>query len=176
MKQQPIDALMVVHVELGGNIFTLDAGADSRIDGDLEGLNQKLADLPNLISRWIFLETKAREVVEDLEAAVEILDAKLYTSLPAVIESEGKKATVEAIKSRIILDPERRGFQEKLMKARHDHSLLVGGRQVMYVTKDSLLALASNLRAEMDNQLYVAKRRAEGGFLGGKKETASGWD
>ena len=160
-KPHPGD-LTKVHVEFQGNIFDLDAGADAHIDSDLEGLNQNLVAHPGKIARWAFVETKIREIVEGLENRLELMDAELFTMIPARIEKEGKKATVDTIKSYVILDPSRQALQAQLLVRSHELNLIIAGRQTMLAKKDCLLALASNMRAEMDHGLHVAKRRHRG--------------
>ena len=155
--------LTKVHVEIQGHIFNLDAGAEARIDNDLEGLNQNLASHPAMAARWMFIETKIREIVEELESKLEIMDAELFTVIPARLEKDGKKPTVDTIKSYVVLDPGRKALQDELLVRRHELNLITAGRQVLQVKKDCLLALASNMRAEMDHGLWAAKQRMREG-------------
>lgn len=155
--------LTKVHVEIHGHIFNLDAGVEARIDNDLEGLNQNLAGHPAMAARWMFIETKIREIVEGLESKLEIMDAELFTTIPSAIEKEGKKPTVDTIKSYVVLDPARKALQNELLVRRHELNLITAGRQVLQVKRDCLLALASNMRAEMDHGLWAAKQRMREG-------------
>jgi hypothetical protein len=150
-----------IAVEFGGELFNLDLAQQSLIENDPEGLNRCLSLLPGEFAQWASLEQKARDLVEKLEAHLEYKDAELYGIVPAALEAAGRKATHEAIRSKIITDPVRKEIVELLAKAKSDLGMLTVGRQMAAMKRDSVLALASNMRAEMSNQLRTAKKNMD---------------
>lgn len=159
--------LMKVRVELGDQVFDLDLSSETRIDTDLEGLNQALANIAGQIAKWGMIEQMARRLVDRLESSLEVMEAAKYKYYTERLTERGQKATVDAIRSQIVLDEERQALAEQLADARHNQGVVVVGRQAMVHKKDSLMELARNLRAEMDNQLAVARKRMADQF-GGK--------
>ncbi len=159
--------LMKVRVELGDQVFDLDLGSETRIDQDPNGLNEALSNIAGQIAKWGMIEQMARRLVDRLESSLEIMEAAKYKYYTDRLIGLGQKTTVDAIKSEVTLDKERQGLSEQLSDARHNLGVVVVGRQAMVHKKDALMELARNMRAEMDNQLAVARKRMADQF-GGK--------
>lgn len=159
--------LMKVRVELGDQVFDLDLGSETRIDQDPNGLNEALSNIAGQIAKWGMIEQMARRLLDRLESSLEIMEAAKYKYHTDRLIGLGQKTTVDAIKSEVTLDKERQGLSEQLSDARHNLGVVVVGRQAMVHKKDALLELARNMRAEMDNQLAVARKRMADQF-GGK--------
>jgi hypothetical protein len=166
---KPTKALTQVSIEFDGELFNLDLRQQALIQNDPEGLNAALAALPGEAALWGMLEQKAREKVERLEGRLEYAEAELYADAPGALEAQSRKPTVEAIKSWIVTNEKRLGLVDEVATARHELGMLTVGRQVMSMKKECALSLAANMRAEMDNQLHVAKRRMSD-FYGGRAQ------
>lgn len=164
---QPGDFLKI-HIELAERVFDLDMAVETHIDTDPGGVSEALANVSGQFVKWGTIEQMARRLVDRLESALEVMQAAKYKHYTELLTVRGQKATVDAIRSEITLDEERQELAEKLSDARHNLGVVTVGRQAMIHKKDALLELARNQRAEMDNQLAVAKKRMADQFGGGR--------
>lgn len=173
MKQPstPSGDLLRVTVQLGNRKYEQDLGLDAQAPVDLQGLNDALAAHPGKFAWWGMLEVLARAQYEELESTLKRLEAELFTAYsarlaaaPPPAEKEGKRprqgATLDAIKARVAVDRERVALAERVARAKLDYEQLMVGRQTMLQRRDTLLAIASNMRAEMDANLSVRARHA----------------
>lgn len=160
------DKQLVLHirVELGGKIYEENLAAQAHISLDLHGLNEALAAHPGNFAWWAMMEVVAREQLDQLNGELEERNAQLFNFYQSSLvgrEEDGKKRskpTLEAIRSRIVLDKNYQALNKRVLQAKRDQEKITVGRQSMQVKKDTLLAIASNLRQEMDSNLHVVKR------------------
>lgn len=143
------EGLMRIHVELADHVFDLDLAEQVKIPLDFKGLNIALSEYSGHLGTWTMMEQIARQILDQLEAKMEILEAELQGEMRSRFEAAGVKATVKDIEARIILDKKRIELSQMILKAKHDLGLIVAGRQTIYTKKDCMLALGSNYRAEM---------------------------
>lgn len=171
MKTPPPQDNLRVRVELNGTVYEEDLAAQTGLNLDLAGLNQALAEQPGRFAWWATLEALARAKHEDLTAQLEALDAVLFgqyqTELRTLAENAVKanksptvkEPTLDAIRSRTHLDKNRMILDATARQARLDADLVQVGRRTMEHRKDTVIAIANNMRAEMDLKLYVGKSR-----------------
>ncbi len=148
-----------IRVDMGPDFTIRDLEEDARIDSDPEGINKALSEGPTLIAWWGRSENIARQLVVEAKSRLELYEAELFRSMPGRIETEGNKPTVDAIRSRIILDETRQALNKDLQTKEHNLGVIIVGRQAMVHKKDCSLSLAANMRAEMDYQLSIGKGR-----------------
>lgn len=162
--------LLKIRVELGGRVYEEDLEPQAFINPDLDGLNRALAEHPGRFAWWAMLETYARASYEGLSTQLETLDATLFSRYQRqLLEGavDGKKGpTLDSIRSLVTLDRERQALVERTARAKQDFEQVTVGRRTMEQRKDALLAIASNLRAEMDARLAVGKSRLEEMYQG----------
>jgi len=139
--------------------FDYDLSKQAEIATNYDALNEALATNPGRYAVWGVLEASARKVHEALESKLDILEAELFEEYRASIGSP-----VDAIKANVKKDPRRVKLQEDVLEAKANVELLLVGRKTIgEQKKDSLLALASNIRAEMQSRIgnigYVSERQ-----------------
>jgi hypothetical protein len=140
-----------ISVTIGDKTYAGDLEAEARISLDFQTLNEELAEHPGKFAWWATLEVLAKTQVEELVTRRDTLHAEMYSQLESdMTEALGKKPTIEAIKSVIVQDPKYATATENLRKATEAERLMTVARQTMQMRKDSLMAVASNLRAEAD--------------------------
>ncbi len=137
-------------VEIPGRApIAADLAPDVTLSTDAEGLSLALADTPGKFAWWATLEVEARAEAEQVEQARDLRYAELFDTLTA-IAPEGKKPTVEATKAAITRDAQYQVWLTRLRGANRQAGLLGVARRAMEHRKDALLAIASNMRKELD--------------------------
>lgn len=158
--------LLRVHVTLGNREYAQDLGFDAQIPNDLDGLNTALANHPGRFAWWAMIEAVARAQHEERVAQLARLGAELFAihskilldKMQADRSGKTKGPTLDAINSAVILDARHVAAQAAVAAAKLALDQVSVGRQTMQQRKDTLLAIASNMRAEMDNRLMVRSR------------------
>lgn len=155
----PRSGIMHLTVTLGDRVYDGDLEAEARVDTDPAGLNQALAEQPGKFAWWATLEVLSRALAESVERELAIKHAELYAHYEAAMSStdtDGKRArpTVDKIKSQVIRHKDYVAIQQRLASAAEQRELLTVARQTMQMRKDSLLAVASNMRAERDAHIH----------------------
>lgn len=149
-----------VRVELNGTVYEEDLGVQTGLNLDLVGLNQALAEQPGRFAWWATLEALARAKHEELTAQLESLDAVLFGQYQIELRTGApKEPTLDAIRSKMHLDKRRMVLDAAVRQARLDADLVQAGRRTMEHRKDTVIAIANNMRAEMDLKLYTGKSR-----------------
>jgi len=162
----PDGRLLKIRVELGGRVYEEDLEPQAFINPDLDGLNKALAEHPGRFAWWAMLETYARATFEELSTQLETLDATLFNRYQRqlaeeVPEGSKKGPTLDSIKALVTLDKDRKTLVDRIAQTKQDFEQVTVGRQTMQQRKDSLIAIASNLRAEMDTWLAIGKSKVE---------------
>ena len=138
--------------------FNYDLSADAEIATNYDALSEGIATCPGRYAVWGNLEAQARKVYDALESKMEILDAELFEEYRASIGSP-----VDAIKANVKKDARRVTLSIEVLEAKSNLELLLVGRRTMEQKKDCLLALASNMRAEMQsrtgNMGYISEKQ-----------------
>jgi hypothetical protein len=128
--------------------FNFDLSEQAAIATNYDALSEAIASNPGRYAVWGMLEAEARKVYEALASKLEILEAELFEEYRASIGSP-----VDAIKACVKKDPRRVSLQEDVLEAKANaEKLLAARRTIGEQKKDSLLALASNMRAEMQSR------------------------
>lgn len=126
--------------------FTYNLSAQAEIETNYSALSEALAKNPGLYAVWAVLEANARVVQDDLKVRLEIIEAELFEEYRASIGSP-----IPAIEASVKKDPRRTEILFELNKAKANVDLLMVGKRTIEYRKDSLLAIASNYRAEMQS-------------------------
>jgi hypothetical protein len=126
--------------------FNFDLSAQAEIETNYSALSDALAKNPGLYAVWAVQEANARREYDDLSARLEIVEAELFEEYRLAIGSP-----VDAIKANVKKDPRRVEILGDLSQAKANLELLLAGKRTIEARKDSLLAIASNYRAEMQS-------------------------
>jgi len=160
---------------LDGSKWVEDLGAQlTPLEPDLQGMNLALEEAPGRFAWWGMLEARARGAFDDLEAQVKVLDAELFNQYFQTLNGgfmsggQPKPPTLDAIRSAITLDSRMQVLQARLRKAKLDLDQITVGRRTMDQRKDTLLAIASNWRAEMEYRRLQVKERSLPGARAGQ--------
>lgn len=168
--KEPAKNLLRVTVQIGDRRFDEDLAAQAMISPNVEQVNEALATNPGRFAEWAMLETLARTERDEIAAKVTLLDADIKTlearvylevvNAPAV--PGVKTPTVDGIKALVQVDTRRLALVERrevMQGAERDADAALGqisvGRKTIEEKRESLLALASNWRKEMDGRLTV---------------------
>jgi len=155
---QPIgQELLRVSITWEGQQIEQDLNSDVTFENDPDGLNKALTEQTSRFAWWAMLQTRAKKRVAILERDLEVQRARV------LIESKIKaeKATVDVLKAMVEMDPEVERLERELIEAESDLQATTVGRDSMKERKDTLLAVASNMREEMDHGLRVLTPQAK---------------
>lgn len=136
--------------------FQWDLSSQAVIDTNYDALNEAISKNAGLYAVWGVLEARARREYDDLVTRLEVLEAELFEEYRASIGSP-----VDAIKACRTKDPRRVALAMEVNAAKEALELLmVGKKTIGEQKKDTLLAIASNYRAEMQSRLSLSERQA----------------
>lgn len=158
------DDLLKVRIIIGERDYKQDLEVEAQAPVDLEGLNNALSGHPGRFAWWAMLEALARAQHDELETQQKRLEAELYAEHgapdSALAKKLGKAPTVDAIKSAVLLDKRLHAHQDRIAKAKLALEQVTVGRQTMQQRKDALLAIGSNMRAEMEARMFQIRDRS----------------
>jgi hypothetical protein len=164
MPSTPAD-LLSVSVTLETHTYQENLRTQLGVDyNDPDALNRALIELPARFAWWARLEAEARRIDEVLSDQLATYTARMFQAMEQRLRqdtSSGRGPTLDAIKSAVQLDPEHQRLTAAVLKIRADLDVIKVGRRALELQKDTLLGVASNLRAELDGRLTVKDRRAE---------------
>ena len=164
--------LLRVTVEVGGRTYDEDLATQAAISPDVDSLNEALATNPGRFAEWAMLEALARGELDEIVGNVERLDSDIK-DLEAVVYLEvieppetpppgWKPPTVDAVKAWVTKDSRRRelvvkrqDLERARIAAKASLDKIGVGRRTIEQKKESLLALASNWRQEMQTKLSI---------------------
>ncbi len=161
------DALLRVRVTLGKREYAQDLGFDAQTPIDLGGLNTALAGHPGKFAWWAMVEALARAQHEERIAQLARLDAELFAAYSKALldkaqadtSGRAKAPTLDAINGQVIRDRRHIASQAEVAAAKLALDQVTVGRQTMQQRKDTLLGIASNMRAEMDARMFTVRSR-----------------
>lgn len=143
--------------------FNYDLSEQAQIATNYAALSEAIATNPGRFAVWAVLEANARKVYDALVSKLEILEATLFEQYRMPMD-DGKYPPVDAVKARVTANPERVILVDEVNEAKSNLELLTVGRRTIEQRKDSLLAIASNYRAEINGRIQVnlsPQQRAE---------------
>ena len=163
------DNVLRVNVQIGPRRFDEDLAVQASIAPDIDGLNKALAENPSRYAEWAMLEAIARSrweeiqgYISNLDSDIKELEARLFLDGRDTVEPGSKPPTVDVLKAMIVLNPERLALSERRKELERDAlaakdamERLIVGRKTIEQRRDSLLALASNWRQEMNTRLQI---------------------
>lgn len=140
-------------VTLRGQTYTCDLAVEATADIDeLGGLNTALADTPGKVAWYGVLRAQAEEEANAAKARADLVYAQVFQQV---------EGTVEAKKTLVTMSKEYQAALGLQRQSQYILALLDVARDVLRNRRDALLEIARNLRAEMDNELTVARRTAQ---------------
>lgn len=160
--------LMRVTVQVGPRRFDEDLAAQAMIRPDVQSLNDAMATTPARFAEWAMLEALAISEcdgisgqIKRVETDIKDREARAYLEITAATTAPGEKPpTIPAITAMVQVDAARlqlvarkQELESALLDAEDARRKLAVGRKTMEERKESLLALASNWRKEMDGKL-----------------------
>lgn len=120
-------------------------------------LNEAISKNAGLFAVWGILEASARREYDDLVTRLEVLEAELFEQYRASIGSP-----VDAIKACVKKDERRVKLALEINAAKERaETMTVGRKTIGEQKKDTLLAIASNYRAEMQSRLTISDKQAQ---------------
>ena len=167
---EPVAGLLRVTVQIGDRRFDEDLATQAMITPNIEALNEALATNPARFGEWAMLEALAREEhdkilgnIAALDSDIKDAEAEIYLEVvEAPLPPVAKPPTVDAVKARVTIDPRRRemaerrrGLEVASLAAKASLEKIAVGRKTIEQKRESLLALASNWRQEMQQRLTV---------------------
>lgn len=159
--------LMRVTVQIGPRRFDEDLAAQAAIRPDVQSLNDAMANTPSRFAEWAMLEALAITECDAISGQIKRLDtdvkdreARAYLEIVNSVPAGQKPPTIPAIEAMVQTDAartelvlRRQELEVALLDAEDSKRKLSVGRKTMEERKESLLALASNWRKEMDGKL-----------------------
>jgi len=159
--------LMRVTVQIGPRRFDEDLAAQAMIRPDVQSLNEAMATNPSRFAEWAMLEALAISECDAISGQIKRLDtdvkdreARAYLEIVGAVPVGQKPPTIPEITamvqtdaSRVELVRRRQELDAALLDSEDSKRKLSVGRKTMEERKESLLALASNWRKEMDGKL-----------------------
>lgn len=143
-------------------IYDQDLATQASIIPDIEKLNLALATNPGRFAEWAMLEAMARAEWDAAVGKVNDLGTELKDVEAALqIEFVGQ-GTVSFLAAKVQIDPRRQAKATEIREAegvvrqkKDQLETMIVGRKTLEQKRDSLLALASNWRQEMQTGLGV---------------------
>lgn len=165
--EKPIGTeLLKVSITWEGQQIEQDLNSDVTFENDPDGLNKALTEQTSRFAWWAMLQTKAKKRVAILERDLKVKRATVLINAKIQTPSMTEKVLMAVVEA----DPEVEKLERQLIEAESEVQSTTVGRDAMKERKDSLLAVASNMREEMDHGLRVlttqAKERMERFYRG----------
>lgn len=148
-----------VPVKINTQGFNYDLSEQAQIATNYDALSEAIATNPGRFAVWAVLEAEARKLHDQLVGKLEVLDAELFERF-RVPGADLRIPPIAAIDASIKTDPDRQALAVEVIEAKANLELLGVGRKTIEQRKDSLLALASNWRAEMNGRIQVSDKQA----------------
>lgn len=156
--QKPIgQELLKVSITWEGQQIEQDLNSDVTFENDPDGLNKALTEQTSRFAWWAMLQTKAKKRVAILERDLKVKRATVMIEAKIKTPSLTEKVLMAVVEA----DPEVERLELELIEAESDLQATTVGRDSMKERKDSLLAVASNMREEMDHGLRVLTTKAK---------------
>jgi hypothetical protein len=123
-----------------------------------EGINEFLKNQPSLYAWYATLQEMTESELANAKLLLELTESKLDDKYRKILASEGAKVTESMVEKRLHLDEE---YIEAITNAnlwKKNSGILRGLKEACAHRKDMLITLASNLRAQMDPEIFVRKQ------------------
>jgi len=119
-----------------------------------ETINEDLKNQPSKFAFYCVLTEKAQEDLGEAKLALEILEAELDANIRLKLV-EGKKPTEKSIQQTILLDLSYQEARMEIIMRAKAVGILRGLKESFAQRKEVLIALASNMRAQRDPDIYI---------------------
>lgn len=123
-----------------------------------ETINEDLKKQPNLFAFYVVLSEKAQADLGESKLALEIMEAELDADIRLDLV-DGKKPTEKSIQAKILLNEDYQEARMEVIMRQKAVGILRGLKESFNHRKESVIALASNMRAQRDPDIYIAKER-----------------
>lgn len=126
-----------------------------------ETINENLVDQPSLFAWYAVLQEMAEDVYSHAKMEFEISEAHLDAQYRKEAADKEEKIMEKQILSKIVLNDTHIALRNAMMTARKNVGILKAIKESFAHRKDMLISLASNLRAQMDPDIFVKKEQAK---------------
>lgn len=137
---------------------TVDLDYESELKLSEEEINAHLMNQPSLYVYYAVLEEMAEAAMAEVRLHLELTEAALDEKYRKEITVRGGKITEAMVSGAVRLDSEHIAAVSDYNQARKNVGILSAIKEAFRHRKDCLIALASNMRAQMDTTLSISKR------------------
>jgi hypothetical protein len=140
-------------VKLGEEVFECDPENELRMDETT--INDDLKDQPSWFAWYATLSEKADSQYQEAKFFLEVIEAEIDAEIRS---GEGKKPTEAQIKAQIILDERYQKVKMEMIEAKKIVGILKAVTEAFRHRKETLIALASNMRVQSDPEIFIKKQ------------------
>jgi len=123
-----------------------------------ELVNEHLKDQASLYAFYVVLSELASSEVDRTKLELELIEASLDEFYRIKLLASGEKITDKKISALIVSNKERVKTIERLLTAKKNTGILKGIVRSFEHRKEAIIALASNMRQQMDVDVYIKKK------------------
>lgn len=146
----------MIKIKIGNEEMELDYEEELRLNE--ETINEDLKKQPSLYAFYAVLSEKAHAELNESKLALEVHEAVLDSQIR---KQSDKKPTEKQIQAQILLEPSYQEARMDVIRATKQLGILKGIKDAFNHRKEAVIALASNMRAQSDPEIWVAKKEAE---------------
>jgi hypothetical protein len=155
-----IPSLPLVDLILGGERRSVNYGEELRLAE--ETINENLRDQPSLFAYYAVLAEIADSEMAEAKLALEVTESQLDAQVRAELIAAGTKATETMIRGKIVTNDVYLAAVSQLNVLRKNYGILRAIKEAFSHRKDMLVTLASNMRQQMDPEIYIKKQEMKG--------------
>lgn len=148
-----------VKVKLGDKEYDLKYEEELKCSEDT--INEDLTDQPSLFAWYAVLQEMAEEVYSRARMEFEISEAQLDAQYRKEAADKKEKVMEKQILSKIVLNDTHIALRNVMIEAKKNVGTLKAIKDSFNHRKETLIALASNMRAQADPELFVKKEQAK---------------
>ncbi len=132
-------------------------------------INDELKDQAAKYAWWATLHTMARGKRDELKRKLDLLEAELDGEIRRKLQESGEKATERVIGTQLLQTARYQKLQQQYAEAQQQETVLAVAREAFMQRKDMVVAIATNLRHELDAETsqrldrMLARDRERGG-------------
>lgn len=146
----------MIEIKIGNEKITLDPEEELRMDEAT--INDNLKEQPSLFAFYAVLAEKAHAELNESKLTLEILEAELDAKIREVAV---KKPTEKQIQQQILLDDSYQEARMEVIRANKQLGILKSYKDAFNHRKETVIALASNMRVQADPSIFIGKQDAE---------------
>lgn len=166
MKKLSGPSILKVSVTIGDQFYEEDLAQVASFENNPEGLNKALAEHPGRFALWAMMEQLSRSRAENLAQDLRWLEGEEVERVTETLQAQGKKVpSITQLKSIVSRFPKVKALTKQVLAAKQDYRRIQVGKRTVEQKKDVVLAIAANMRGEMQrppllkDQVADAKER-----------------